>query len=191
MEIFYFLKQFISHYGYYALCLGLLIEGEVILVTAGILAQQQQLSLTWVITCAFVMTIARDQCSFTLGRFIGNKLFLKYPHLEKRSQNLLQNMSLYKHSLAFIYQFTLGLRYLAPFCFGVSAMKRSYFLCLNILNALAWTLLFSFLGSYLGASILPFMDAIKDSGSYLATGLLLLLCAIIFYHWAAPSKKSN
>lgn len=181
MEIFFFIKQFVSYYGYYALCLGLLIEGEMILVTAGILAQQQQLSMTWVIIYAFTLTLVRDQCMFTLGRLIGNNFFQRFPRMEKNKHLLLQKMLIFKRSIAFIYQFTFGFRYLAPFCFGMSTMKRRYFLYWNIINALIWTLLFSSLGYYLSSCLLPFIPLITKSGAYLAFLLVLLVIGTLFF----------
>ena len=105
-----FLKDFIAQYGYYALILGIFIEGEVILVTAGLLAHQHHLSLTLVILTAFFTTLLRDQSSFTIGRIIGISGLHNFPTLKQKTQNILNKINKYKNYLAFIYQFTLGFR---------------------------------------------------------------------------------
>ena len=58
------LQSIIENYGYAAIFIGTFLEGETVLVLAGMAAHRGYLVLTWVITAAF------------LGRLCGDQLFL-------------------------------------------------------------------------------------------------------------------
>lgn len=187
LKIFYFIQHWIHIYGYYALCLGLLIEGEIVLITAGVLAQKHNLYYPWVFIISFCLTLLRDQSMFSLGK-ISNKSFLnKLSKIQKKKKALLKKIDSHSHAIAFIYQFTYGLRYLAPFCLGISQMKRASFLIWNLFNASLWTLLFSGLGYYLGKNLFPIMNFISHFGLYLT----LLLIFIIIFMAAKNYLKKN
>ena len=54
----------IEHYGYAAIVIGTFLEGETILVLAGLVAHQGYLKLTGVITAAFLGSLCGDQLFF-------------------------------------------------------------------------------------------------------------------------------
>ncbi|HMB24652.1 MAG TPA: hypothetical protein VKP08_17530, partial [Anaerolineales bacterium] len=63
----------ISQFGYPALVLGLLLEGETVLVLAAFMAHRGYLQLPWVILIGLIVTFASDQFFFWLGRTKGNQ----------------------------------------------------------------------------------------------------------------------
>ena len=62
------LQSIIENYGYAAILIGTFLEGETILVLAGLAAHQGCLVLTWVILAAFMGSLCGDQLFFYLGR---------------------------------------------------------------------------------------------------------------------------
>jgi len=63
------LDRLIDTYGYWAILVGTLLEGETILLLGGFAAYQGYLALPWVILAAFI------------GAFCGDQLFFRGMHL--------------------------------------------------------------------------------------------------------------
>ena len=61
------LQNIIENYGYAAILIGTFLEGETILVLAGLAAHQGSLVLTWVIIAAFAGSLCGDQLFFIWG----------------------------------------------------------------------------------------------------------------------------
>ena len=60
--------ELVSHYGYIAVAVGCLLEGETVLLTAGFAAHRGMLDLPAVLAVAFVASALGDQIFFQLGR---------------------------------------------------------------------------------------------------------------------------
>jgi len=58
------LQSIVENYGYAAILIGTFLEGETILVLAGLAAHQGYLILTWVILAAFAGSLCGDQLFF-------------------------------------------------------------------------------------------------------------------------------
>ena len=63
--------ELVSHYGYFAVAMGCLLEGETVLLTAGFAAHRGMLGLWPVLGIAFVASALGDQIFFQLGRHQG------------------------------------------------------------------------------------------------------------------------
>ena len=77
------LLSIIENYGYAAILIGTFLEGETILVLAGVAAHQGYLVLTWVIIAAFVGSLCGDQLFFLFGTQAQPGGFIQAPCLEK------------------------------------------------------------------------------------------------------------
>jgi membrane protein DedA with SNARE-associated domain len=73
------LETLITQFGYPALIIGLLLEGETVLVLAAFMAHRGYLSLPLVIVVGCLVSFASDQFFFWMGRTRGSRF------LEKRS----------------------------------------------------------------------------------------------------------
>src|SRR5512139_1531612 len=73
-----------THYGYIVLFLGVLLEGEAVLVAAGALAHRGDLSLPIVILTAFGSSVVGDQAWFHVGRRFGTAFVQRRPRLSAR-----------------------------------------------------------------------------------------------------------
>ena len=119
------LAAVISRFGYPALILGLLLEGETVLVLAAFMAHRGYLELPWVILIGFVVTFASDQFFFWLGRTKGNQ-FLEgrpswKPNVEKARSLLGRNMTLLFIGFRFMY----GLRTVLPFVLASANLTQA------------------------------------------------------------------
>lgn len=144
------LEAIISRFGYPALILGLLLEGETVLVLGAFMAHRGYLSLPLVIATGFLVTFASDQFFFWLGRTRGNH-FLEgrpawKPNVEKARALLHRNTSL----LFVMFRFMYGLRTVMPLVFGLSGLSPRRFAVLNFIGAFVWALIFGIAGFLFG-----------------------------------------
>ena len=72
----------IQQYGYAAVFVGSVLEGETMLVLAGLAAHRGYLSLQWVIAIAVAGAFVGDQICFLTGRFLGRTVLARWPRLE-------------------------------------------------------------------------------------------------------------
>jgi len=80
------LKQFIASYGNFAILIGTFLEGETILVLAGLAAHQGYLDLTGVILAAFAGSLCGDQFFFFLGREHSQAVLSRRPTWKDKVQ---------------------------------------------------------------------------------------------------------
>src|SRR6185369_15969320 len=78
------LETFVVNYGYPALLVGALMEGETVVIIAGFLAHSGHLYLPWVMLAAFVGAFTADQFFFQVGKRKGKAYLEKKPQWEPR-----------------------------------------------------------------------------------------------------------
>ena len=100
------LEQLIINYGYFAVAIFSCIEGEVAVVSAGILASQGLLDIKFVCLSAFIGTWATEQSLFFIGRYYGNRIIKRFPKLKEKFNKVIEispNYSWAYFNLAAIY----------------------------------------------------------------------------------------
>ena len=80
--------ELLVDYGYLAVFIGSLLEGETILVLAGFAAHQGYLSLPVTLVLAFAGGTLGDQVFFWLGRRWGSSLLQRIPNAERHVQRV-------------------------------------------------------------------------------------------------------
>jgi membrane protein DedA with SNARE-associated domain len=77
------LAHLIQSYGYLAILIGTLFEGETILVLGGFAAHRGHLSLPVVVLVAFAGSLLGDQTMFWVGHIYGGALLRRWPSLQR------------------------------------------------------------------------------------------------------------
>ena len=174
------LTQWVSEYGYWAVLAGALLEGESILLLAGLAAQQRTLSLPAVVAVGFVGAVIGDQVFFWIGRRFGTALIARWPRLQLRAQRV--NWLLRRHHAWVIVgvRFTYGLRIAGPIVIGASSVPIRRFLLFNALGAAIWAPLVSGTGYWFGGAAAWLIDRMS---ALEAAGLLLALIAGAAFTW--------
>ncbi|HEX2993175.1 MAG TPA: DedA family protein [Anaerolineales bacterium] len=180
----------ISQFGYPALVLGLLLEGETVLVLAAFMAHRGYLQLPWVILIGFAATFASDQFFFWLGRTKGNQFIETRPawkqNVEKAKSLLGRNTNLLFLGFRFMY----GLRTVLPFVFGISKFDPRRFILLNFIGAFLWALIFGMAG-YLFGNLMEIILA--DVGKYehwIVLGIVTVSAGVWLYR-SYTSRKGT
>ena len=166
----------ISQYGYLVVFLASLIEGESIILTASALASQGHLDIIKVGILAFLGTLFADQGMYYVGRFFGQKLFKKFPILERRSEKIMALLR--KHSTWFIlsFRFIYGIRILSPIVIGFSNVDPKKYMILNFVAAIIWTVVSCSAGYYLGDAI---FSVLHNMNPFLKYAIIIMIFVLV------------
>jgi membrane protein DedA with SNARE-associated domain len=186
-------EQLIHSYGYLALLIGALMEGETILVLAGFAAHLGYLGLPQVIVIAALATIFCDQFVYFMGNIYGQGFLERRPAFKARTARFRALLKRYQNLVVFGFRFLYGMRIVAPFVIGMSGIAVQRFVILNIISAFFWAAVFSVGGYFFGATLQLIIGDIRKYGIELmiimgAAGLLIWL--VLMYR-DKIRKKNN
>jgi len=151
----------IAHYGYAAILIGTFLEGETILILAGLAAHQGYLTLPGVITAAFLGSLCGDQLFFYLGRKHSQSVMSKRPSWKAKAEKIDKLMNRYQTPMILAFRFLYGLRTVAPFVIGTSAVSFKKFAFLNAIGALVWAVAVGSGGYLFGNALEVFIGKVK------------------------------
>ncbi len=164
----------VTRYGYAAVAVGALLEGETVLLAAGFAAHRGLLDLRLVMLIAGLAGALGDQMYFALGRRYGASLLRRFPRLGAqlpRVQALLE-----RHHTALIpaIRFMIGLRTAGPLLIGWAGVNPWRFALLNMLGAAVWALLVGGLGYVFGAALERLLADLKGVEEVLLIGIIVV-----------------
>ncbi|NIF20738.1 DedA family protein [Candidatus Pantoea multigeneris] len=166
----------ISQYGYLALLIGCLAEGETFTLLGGIAAHEGLLHYGGVLLAAMVGGTLGDQILFWVGRRWGAKILRRFgKHRDKiaKAKRLIQRRpSLFVIGVRFMY----GFRLIGPVIIGASRLKPLKFFVLNLVGAALWSLIFVTLGYFAGEIVTPWLHKLDQHFKH----LLWLIAALVF-----------
>ena len=168
--------QLLADYGYWAVLVGSLLEGETILLLAGFAAFQGYLSLPLVILIAFVGGTLGDQVFYWIGRRWGIALLRRYPRLRQAVREVRALLLRYHAGLIVGVRFMYGLRILGPVAIGMSDVAPRRFLVFNALGAALWAPLVPSIGYVFGESL----QAVFGFAQHYEWLLLAVLVALLW-----------
>ncbi|ECK2141758.1 DedA family protein [Salmonella enterica subsp. enterica serovar Enteritidis] len=170
------INTLITHYGYAALVIGSMAEGETVTLLGGVAAHQGLLKFPLVAAAVALGGMMGDQLLYLLGRCYGGKILRRFPRYHtkiRRAQKMIQ-----RHPYLFVIgtRFMYGFRVVGPLLIGASHLSPKIFLPLNIVGALIWALLFTTLGYLGGEVIAPWLH---DLDQHLRHGVWLILAIVL------------
>jgi len=173
------LEQLIADYGYLAILIVTFIEGETIVILAGVAAHLGYLELHWVIATAVAGSFSGDQLWYYIGRHWGPRIIAKRLSWQEGAQKVYKHLHKHQYWLILTFRFYYGLRNVTPFVVGSAHIPRLRFFSLNLIGAIVWAIIFAYVGYGLGeAASQLFIEDFKRYGLYLLGGLVLVGIAI-------------
>ena len=166
------LQHLISQYGYIALFIGVLLEGETVLIAAGFAAHLGHLSLTWVILIAFAGSLSGDQCSFFLGRMRGKTFLRRRPSWEAKVKRVWALFDHYRTLFILGFRFMYGLRTVTPFAFGLGRVSNIRFFICNAIGAAVWSVVVAFVGYLFGTVARATLVDVRQYEHWIIFGVL-------------------
>jgi membrane protein DedA with SNARE-associated domain len=156
--------------------MGLPLPGEIVLLTAGALAAQSNLSIVSVAAAAWIGTIAGGSSGYWIGRTGGMAFIRRYGRWlginAKREKEVHAYFDKHGAWTIIIARFVAILRMLAGIVAGSVEMPFSVFSICNAIGGLVWSVIFSLLG-YLFGENLHLVE------HYLRRGSLALVAIVI------------
>ena len=167
------IEDFVRHYGYAAVALGALAEGETVLLVAGYGAHRGWLQWPLVVMVAAIAATLGDQVFFFLGRWYGPQLINRFPRLRRglpHVERLLQRGAPWAIvSVRFLY----GLRVAGPILIGMAGVAPWRFVVFNAIGALIWAPLIVGLGWSFGAGMVQLASRLQQGEE-----ILLLVASV-------------
>jgi membrane protein DedA with SNARE-associated domain len=145
--------EFLSQYGYLALAIGCFLEGETLLVLAGVAAHGGYLSLPLVVSVAFVSGTLGDQFYFFVGRRYGDKVIGRWPRFEAPAARVHRLIERHAEWLIVGVRFMYGLRLIGPVVIGMSQVSAGRFVVFNMIGAAIWAVAVAGAGYFFGHAI--------------------------------------
>jgi membrane protein DedA with SNARE-associated domain len=172
-------------YGYLTLIIWTFLEGETVVVIAGILAQQGYMDPKLIALCAFCGSCSSDQLMFLLGKYKGRAVLERFPRLARNADRAERLIHKYETLLILIFRFIYGVRNITPIMLGINRVNHLKFLLLNVIGAGVWALSFTYGGFFFGALFEKYM---RDA-SHLAFAVLAGAAVIAGLVWYIRRRK--
>ena len=147
------LTDLLTQYGYFALFAGCLLEGETLLLLAGLAAHGGYLSFPVVVLVAFVGGTLGDQIGFFIGRRYGAALLGRWENLEAPAARVRRLIERHAGLVIVGVRFMYGLRLIGPVAIGMSEVSARRFVVFNLIGAAIWAVGISSAGYVFGHAI--------------------------------------
>ncbi len=169
----------ISRWGYVAVFLGTLLEGEVTMVVSGFLASQNLLDMRVVLALGAVGGFLGDQFFYLAGRISNRAKFLKRLNRNVRYRKARRIVRSYGNLIILFSRYLVGMRMALSFTLGMMEIPFGKFSLLNFISAVIWAPTVGYLGYALGSLAL---EIIGDARRYeLALLVFVAVVAIVAY----------
>lgn len=183
------ISAFVASYGYLAVFIGTLLEGEAILIAAGFAAHRGLLDWRLVALVAMLGATLGDQLAFLLGRWKGPALSARFPSLagqKPRIDDLLQ-----RHHIILILgvRFLYGLRIAGPVLLGASGISSLRFALLNVIGAALWAGLITGAGYGVGVAISALIPDLKTIEEVLL--VVIVVAGLAFWLWRRLRTRAS
>lgn len=163
----------IETYGYWALAVGCILEGETLLALAGLAAHHGHLDFGRVIIIAAAAASAGDQFCFWLGRRHGDAMLARFPSLRAKTTRLHRLALRFDAYLIVGLRFAYGLRLAGPFLFGTTKVPTARFVAYNVLGAFIWSIVIAGMGWLFGHLV----ETLLGTAQRFAGGAVLVVLA--------------
>jgi membrane protein DedA with SNARE-associated domain len=183
------IQSIIENYGYAAVLIGTFLEGETILVLAGVAAHQGYLALNGVILAAFLGSLCGDQLFFYLGRKHSQAILDRRQAWKGKVEKIHKMLDRFQTPVVLSFRFLYGLRTVAPFVIGMSRVSFKKFILLNAVGAFVWAAAIGSGGYLFGHALELLIGKIKHY-EVEVFGLIALLGLLIWAMYFYSRRKT-
>jgi membrane protein DedA with SNARE-associated domain len=181
-------ESIILQFGYTALVIGSLLEGETLLVMGAFMAHRGYLNLWAVIFIGFMMAFISDQFFYWMGRTRGMQFLENRPSWKPKIEKAKSLLGKNPYLLFFSFRFMYGLRAVIAFVIGLGKFEPKHFIPLNLLGSLVWAFTFGFLGFAFGKLAEIILEDIEKYEGWLL--FIMVLIGIIAWMYSHIRNKS-
>lgn len=143
-------------FGESGMMVGFFFPGDTLLFSAGILAASGKLNIVTTIIVIALAAIVGDNVGYHIGRKLGPRLFRKPDSLVFRKEYIARAEAFYEKygsKTMLLAHFVPVVRAFAPVTAGAGKMPLKQFMVFDAIGDIAWTVLITLLGFYVGSRI--------------------------------------
>lgn len=179
-----FLSQLIHDYGVYAVFFLVMIEGDITLLLAGVLAHSAffgdsaTASFARVLLWGTLGGVASDNMAYLAGRAFGQTVrnFRFYRSSKERMQRLTNRFGTLS---IFLSKYIYGLRWASCTFYGVAHMRYIRFLLLSMASCFVWVLILSGIGFFFSTAVMGLLGDFRRLGKAL---LVIVIVGIVGFY---------
>ncbi|QIV95736.1 membrane protein DedA with SNARE-associated domain [Allofrancisella inopinata] len=188
--------QLLIDWGYFAVAIAVLIEGEIFLVMVGIATAASLFNYPLVIVAATVGAIVHDNGIFIFSKLTGKKFIERKQSWQARANQSLKLLDKYDHWAILSIRFLYGLRTITIFIVGLSKVSKLKFVTLDAISSFVWSFIYITLGFFFGHAILNFVDHVHivewvSSNKYLSIFILILVSSVIYFTYKIVCSRAK
>jgi membrane protein DedA with SNARE-associated domain len=180
------MRGMLRRYGYGIILVWTFLEGETIVILAGMWAASLGLNPWLIALYAFLGSFTSDQLMFSLGRYKGGSVLQWFPRIAKNMDKAAVLFKKYDIALILGFRFVYGVRNVTPVLLGISGVSHFKFFALNIIGAGIWALSFAFGGHYSGEAFMHLKEQVGHNIFY----VLIAIGVVAFGVWFLRSRRT-
>lgn len=180
----------LANYGYLAIFIGCLLEGETILILGGMAAHQHVLDLLPVIGYASLAGMLGDQALFWTGRYFGARLLPRLHKQQASIERVTQLINQYPTVSIFSVRFLYGMRLVGPMVIGACKVSPLKFACINLFGAVVWATLFASAGYWAGEFLESLLGDLKPYRLPIVVCVIALVAMVALYRHFRTKKRT-
>ena len=190
------LEAIVARFGYPALFVGAVLEGETALLIGAALAQQGLLDVKAMLLASALGAFAGDQFFFYLGRIKGAAFIGRLPTWKRKIHKAVSRLERHRVLVILAYRFIYGMRAVIPFLLGAGMMRAVTFTVLSAASAVAWAVAIGSAGYGLGEAAQRFMVQGRVIQQRVLLGAAVLVVLVLAICWwrrrrAGPSPPAD
>jgi len=176
------IDQFLASWGLIVVYVGVIIEGDSVLLAAGFLAHQGVLNPYGVFAAAFAGSLTADQLLFYIGRYAADARIVRRQTARPAFARVLDLVQ--RHQVAFIlsFRFIYGVRTISPIAIGIARVSPWLFTPLNVAAAAVWAALITAIGYFFGQVIERYAGRLDHVEHKLLVALAIGIVSLVALH---------
>ena len=185
------LPALIDSYGYLAVLVGALLEGETILALAGFAAYRGYLDFYTVVAVALVAGFLADQFYFFLGRRKGAQILARFPDAQERAHKFDAMLTRWHAPLIVGIRFMYGFRIVGPILLGMGRVPSWKFVVFNFIGACIWAPLVAGVGYFFGSALESVLHDMKRYEVWAFALLVSIGLGAFLWHWTRSRRAAK
>lgn len=178
---------YLTTYGYIAVFLGAMFEGEVVVILSGLFAQQGYLSFGIVILLVQIAATLNDAMWFLIGRYRVPKWLYKKPWFLRLAARPMELINGRPELLALSMRFMFGFRSLIPLGLGLSHLSVPRFFFFHAIGTLAWALSLASIGYFFGGMLETLFGRIRYPELVMVS--VVIVAVMVFFSFSKLFKR--
>lgn len=176
------IDHFLATYGLIVVYIGVIVEGDSVLLAAAFLAHQGVMNPYGVFLAAFAGSLTADQIFYYIGRYSADARFVRRqverPIFTRVLDIIHRRRVLFILSFRFIY----GVRTVSPIAIGIAGVSPWLYTPLNAIAAAIWAALLTAIGYFFGQLLEQYAGRLHHIEHKLLAALAIAVVSLLVLH---------